>query len=116
MNNYGIYFKKTTDVKRFCEFYRWAKAVNRKNKMLDKESLNYALFEILAEHKRKGMSKLDLIKAMLSFGILFLAKELPARKKRAKRDGISCIEAARKIGYRHTAGSLEFPIFSKLEI
>ena len=112
----GIYFKKTTDVKRFCEFYRWAKAVNRKNKMLDKESLNYALFEILAEHKRKGMSKLDLIKAMLSFGILFLAKEILTRKKRARIDGLKCIEAARKIGYRHTAGSLEFPIFSKLEI
>ncbi len=109
----GIYFRKTTDVKRFCEFYRWAKAVNRKNKMLDKESLNYALFEILAEHKRKGMSKPDLIKAMLSFGILFLVKELPARKKRAKRDGLSCVEAAKKIGYVQSAGSLEFPIFSK---
>ena len=112
----GIYFRNTTDVKRFCEFYRWAKAVNRKNKMLDKESLNYALFEILAEHKRKGMSKPDLVKAMLSFGILFLLKELPARKKRARRDGLACIEAARKIGYRQSAGSLEFPIFSKQEV
>ena len=109
----GIYFRKNTDVNKFCEFYRWIKSINAKTKTIDKESLNYALFEILAEYKRKGIPKSELIKAMLSFGILFLAKEIPARKKRARADGIKCIEAARNIGLEQSGGTLEFPTFSK---
>lgn len=109
----GIYFRKNTDVNKFCEFYRWIKSINAKTKTIDKESLNYALFEILAEYKRKGIPKSELIKAMLSFGILFLAKEIPARKKRARADGLKCIEAARNIGLEQSGGTLEFPTFSK---
>ena len=105
----GIYFRNDTDINKFCEFYKWAKSVN---KTIDKESLNYALFEILAEYKRKGISKPHLIKGMLSFGILFLLKEIPARKKRARIDGLKCINAAKSIGLEQTGGTLEFPTFS----
>ena len=109
----GIYFRKNNDINEFRKFYKWAKSVNRKTQLLSKESLNYAFFEILAEYKRKGISKVNLIKGMLSFGILFLAKEIPARKKRARIDGLKCIESAKSIGLQKSGGSLEFPIFSK---
>ncbi len=109
----GIYFRENTDVNKFCEFYKWLKAVNRKNKALNKDALNYAMFEILAEYKRKGITKTKLLKAMLSFGIPYLLKEIPARKKRARADGLKCIESAEKIGLKYSGGTLEFPTFSK---
>jgi hypothetical protein len=71
------------------------------------------MFEILAEYKRKGITKTKLIKAMLSFGIPYLAVEIPERKKRARTDGHRCIESAEKIGLKKTGGTLEFPTFSK---
>ena len=109
----GIYFRENIDVNKFCSFYKWMKSVNKKTKALSKEALNYAMFEILAEYKRKGISKTKLIKAMLLFGIPYLASEIPGRKKRARIDGLKCIEAARNIGLEQTDGTLEFPIFSK---
>ena len=109
----GIYFRENTDIGKFCEFYRWLKAVNRKTKAFNKDALNYAMFEILAEYKRKGISKAKLIKAMLTFGIPYLAAEIPERKKRARADGRRCIESAEKIGLKKTGGTLEFPTFSK---
>lgn len=109
----SIYFRKDININKFCEFYKWAKSVNNKLKMVEKESLDYAFFEILAEYKRKGISKRDLLKAMLTFAIPFLANEIPARKKRARADGLKCIEAAKNIGLEQSAGTLEFPIFSK---
>ena len=112
----GVYFRENTDISKFCDFYKWLKAVNRKTKTIDKDSLNYAMFEILAEYKRKGISKPALIKAMLKFGIPFLAKELPSRKKRAVFDGRRCIESAEKIGLVQSGGSPEFPIFSYRKI
>ena len=109
----GIYFRKNIDIHQFCAFYRWAVRANRQTKAVGNESLKYALFEILAEYKRKGMPKKDLLKAMLAFGPAFLVKELPARKKRARLDGLRCIEAAKTIGLEHSGGTLEFPTFSK---
>ena len=109
----GIYFRENKDINRFCEFYKWLKAVNRKTKAFSKDALNYAMFEILAEYKRKGITKTKLIKAMLLFGIPYLAKEIPGRKKRARIDGHRCIESAEKIGLKQTGGTLEFPTFSK---
>lgn len=109
----GVYFTKNTDVNKLCKFYKWAKSVNKRVKKLDKEALNYAFFEILAEYKRKGISKPGLIKGMLIFGLPFLSKELPFRKKRARADGLKCIEAAKSIGLEMSGGTLEFPIFSK---
>ena len=109
----GIYFRENTDINKFCEFYKWLKVVNRKTKAFNKDALNYAMFEILAEYKRKGIAKTKLIKAMLSFGIPYLAAEIPERKKRAHIDGLKCIESAEKIGLKKTGGTLEFPTFSK---
>ena len=111
----GIYFRNNINVNEFCRFVKWAKSVNAKNKKLDTYSLKYAFFEILAEYKRKGISKPSIIKAMLSFGVVFLAKELLARKKRAREDGLKCIQAAKSIGLEHTDGTIEFPIFSKAD-
>ena len=109
----GIYFRINTNISKFIELYKWAKSANNKTHNLDKESLNYAFFEILAEYKRKGISKVDLIKGMLSFGVSFLIKELSARKKRARADGIKCIKAAESIGLAMTGGTIEFPFFEK---
>ena len=109
----GIYFRDNKDINEFCAFYKWLKKVNNRTKAIDKEALNYAMFEILAEYKRRGISKTDLIKGMLSFGIPFLLKEIPNRKKRACNDGLKCIESANKIGLVQSGGTPEFPIFSK---
>ena len=109
----GIYFRNNTNIAEFIEFYRWAKSANNKTNNLDKEALNYAFFEILAEYKRKGISKPDLIKGMLQFGISFLIKEISERKKRARADGIKCIKAAESIGLEVSGGTLEFPSFNK---
>lgn len=109
----GIYFRNDLNIRAFCAFYKWAKSVNNKTKAFCKESLNYAFFEILAEYKRKGLSKTDLIKGMLRFPLPFLVKEIPARKKRARADGIKCIAVAKNIGLEQSGGTLEFPIFSK---
>ena len=109
----GIYFKENTDVDKFCDFYRWLRKVNHKTGAFEPEALRYAMFEILAEYKRRGIAKSALVKGMLAFGLPFLAKELPARKKRARRDGLKCIESANRIGLVHSEGEIAFPIFSK---
>ena len=109
----GVYFRKNKSIVEFIKFYRWAKSVNSKNGNLQNEALNYAFFEILAEYKRSGIGKADLIKGMLSFGVPFLLKELSARKKRARADGIKCIKAAESIGLVMSGGTLEFPSFEK---
>ena len=109
----GLYFRENKDINKFCEFYKWLKTANSKTKAINPEALNYAMFEILAEYKRKGIKKSDLIKAMLIFGVPFLLKEIPARKKRARQDGIRCIESAKKIGLIQSGGTIEFPTFSK---
>lgn len=110
----GVYFRKNINILEFIEFYKWAKSVSNKTSNLDKEALNYAFFEILAEYKRKGISKPDLIKGMLVFGIPFLLKEVCSRKKRARADGIRCIEAAKNVGLELSGGTLEFPVFKKI--
>ena len=109
----GIYFTNDIDVNKFCTFFKWLKATNSKTKAIDSSSLSYAMLEILAEYKRKGLPKLQLIKGMLSFSIPFLIKELPARKKRARADGLKCIAAANKIGLEQTGGTMDFPTFSQ---
>ena len=50
---------------------------------------------------------------MMSFGIPFIIKELYARKKRARADGIRCIKAAESIGLVMSGGTPEFPYFKK---
>ena len=109
----GIYFRDNADVGKFCKFFKWLKAANRESGKIEKEALYYAMFEILAEYKRKGISKPEIIKAMSAFGIHFLLKEIPARKNRAVIDGRKCIGSAAKIGLKQSGGSPEFPIFSQ---
>ena len=110
----GIYFRDNTDVMNFIKYYKWLKSINKKTKGISCEALNYAMFEILAEYKRRGISKIDLIKGMLSFPVPFLLKEIPDRKKRARKDGENCIESAKRINLKHSGGTLEFPKFSKI--
>ena len=109
----GIYFRDKTDVKKLCRFFKWMISVNRKKRTIDDYALRYAMLEIVAEYKRRGVAKIDIIKAMLTIGVPFLAKEIPGRKKRALLDGKKCIDSAAKIGLIQIGGSPEFPVFGE---
>ncbi|MBE6739301.1 MAG: glycosyltransferase [Ruminococcaceae bacterium] len=108
----GIYFREDTIVSEFIKYSKWLKKHTADN--FDKSTVNYALFEILAEYKRRGISKLELLKALMTFNPFFIIKEVLRRKKLAKSDVTKCIEVADKMGLVRTAGSNEFPIFEKL--
>ena len=107
----GIYFKETMDLEKFLEYAKWLRRVSAKN--FDKNTINYALFEILAEYKRCGVAKRDVLKAMFNFSPCFLVKEILRRKKTAKKDIEKCMNVAYDLGLRKTAGTSEFPIFEK---
>lgn len=107
----GIYFKESLNINDFIFFAKWLKNATVKN--FNKDSVNYALFEILAEYKRHGVSKKDIIKAMLSFNPLFTAKELLRRKKSAKSDIEKCYKVACRLGLTQTSGTSAFPVFEK---
>ncbi|MBQ4516013.1 MAG: glycosyltransferase [Clostridia bacterium] len=107
----GIYFRENTDINKFLEYAKWLKSNAVKN--FDKKDINYVLFEILAEYKRHGVSKADVLKAMLTFNPCFLAKEIIRRKKAAKKDITKCFKVANNIGLKQTAGTKEYPIFKK---
>ncbi len=107
----GIYFKESTDINKFLEYAKWLRAVTAKN--FNKNSVNYALFEILAEYKRCGTAKADILKGMLTFSPWFLLKEISRRKRTAKADIEKCMKIAKNIGLKQTAGTKEFPIFEK---
>lgn len=107
----GIYFTETADVGKFLEYAKWIRRATAKN--FPKNTVNYALLEVLAEYKRCGVSKTDILKAMLKFNPIFLAKEIIRRKKTAKKDIEKCIKIANDLGLKQTAGTDEFPIFEK---
>ena len=107
----GIYFKENPDINKFLEYARWLKSVTGKS--FDKKSVDYALLEILVEYKRCGVSKTDVLKAMLGFNPFFLAKEIIRRKMTARKDIDKCMETARNLGLKQTSGTKEFPIFEK---
>ena len=109
----GIYFREKIDVDKFIRFYRFVKAKNKTKKIFKSEAIDYAAFEILAEYKRCGISKAELLRAMSHFNIFFLAKELLSRKKRAAEDGKRCMEAAQGFGLKHAGGSEKLPVFSR---
>ena len=104
----GIYFTNNRDVKKYREFSKW---VRKNNKKFSKNAIDYAVFEVLAEYKRKGIAKKDLISALLCFNPIFLLKEFSRKKKRAKLDGENCIAAANSIGLKKTGGTDDFPKF-----
>lgn len=105
----GIYFKENTNIKEFLKYAKWLKSVTSEN--FDKNAVNYALFEILAEYKRSGVSKTNVLKAMLKFNPFFVIKEIIRRKKTAKKDIEKCMKVADNIGLKHTSGTKTFPIF-----
>lgn len=107
----GIYFKENADINKFLEYAKWLKSANGEN--FDKDTINYALLEILAEYKRCGVAKSDILKAMLKFNPCFLLKEIIRRKKMAKKDIEKCMKVAKSLGLRQTSGTKEFPIFEK---
>lgn len=107
----GIYFKEKTNIKKLCAYKKWLKSVNKN--AFNKNAINYALFEMLAEYKRCGLSKKDVIKTMLKFGPCFLFKEILRRKKSAKSDIKKCLAVASNLGLKQTAGTKEYPIFEK---
>ncbi|MBR6572633.1 MAG: glycosyltransferase [Clostridia bacterium] len=107
----GIYFTETVDIERFLEYSKWLKSVCSTN--FDKNSINYALLEVLAEYKRCGAPKQAVLKAMLTFNPFFLAKEIIRRKQAAKKDIEKCLKVAKGLSLKQTAGTKEFPIFEK---
>ena len=107
----GIYFKENANIERFLEYAKWLKRITKKS--FDKQAVQYALFEILAEYKRCGVSKADVLKATLTFSPLFLAKEMLRRKTSAKKDIQNCWKVVKDRGLTQTGGTNEFPIFEK---
>lgn len=107
----GIYFKENADVDKFLEYVKWIRSVSAKKG--NKNIMNYALLEILAEYKRCGVSKSDVLRAMLKFNPFFLIKEIIRRKQTAKNDIEKCMIVANRIGLKQTAGTKEFPVFEK---
>ena len=90
---------------------KWLRSITRKH--FEKDAINYALFEVLAEQKRRSMSKADVYKAMLVFSPFFLVKEVFRRKGMAKKDIEKCMKIANDLGLKQTAGTKEYPIFEK---
>ncbi len=109
----GLYFREKPDIYKFCKFYRWLKATNKKKQNFESYALDYAYLEVLAEYKRCGIPTKDIVKAMANLNLFFLLKEIPERKKRSNADGLKCIATAEKIGLKHTSGPIEFPTFHK---
>ena len=105
----GIYFKKNANIDKFLKFAKWLRDISAEK--IDKHNVDYALIEILAEYKRYGVSKIDIVKAMLTFNPFFLAREIIRRKKEAREDIAKCTKVANNLGLRQTAGTKEFPIF-----
>ena len=107
----GIYFKENADIKKYLEYAKWLKKVTAAN--FDINDIRYALFEILAEYKRCGIAKKDILKAMLTLSPCFVAKEFMRRKKAARKDIEKCMTIANNTGLKQTAGTKEYPIFEK---
>ena len=107
----GIYFTETANIDKYLEYAKWLKKVTAEN--FDKKDINYVLFEVLAEYKRRGVQKADVVKATLIFNPFFVAKEIVRRKNSARKDIAKCNNVAKAIGLRQTSGTKEFPIFQK---
>ena len=105
----GVYFRENTDIQKFLEYAKWLKGLKSKN--FKKSDLNYILLEILAEYKRHGISKSDILKVMLTCNPFFLVKEILRRKKSARKDIEKCMKVASDLGLTQTMGTKVFPIF-----
>lgn len=107
----GVYFTENPDINKFLKYAKWLK--NSAGEKVNRRDINYALLEVLAEYKRCGVSKADVLKAMLKFNPLFLVKEIVRRKQSAKKDIKKCSKVAESLGLKKTAGTKVFPVFEK---
>ena len=107
----AVYFTEKPCIDKFLEYVKWLKGATREN--FDKDAVNYALLEVLAEYKRCGVSGVAVLKAMLSFNPVFLLKEIVRRKRTAKTDIEKCMRVAKSRGLVQTSGTKEYPIFEK---
>ncbi len=107
----GIYFTENADIHKFSQYAAWLKSVSGKN--FEKTSIDYALFETLAEYKRCDVPKSAILKTLLTFNPFFLIKEMARRKVTAKKDIKKCLKVANDLGLTKTSGTKEFPIFEK---
>ncbi len=107
----GVYFTEKPQIDKFLKYSRWLKKEGAKG--FDKECISYALLEVLAEYKRCGVPKAQILKAIFTFNPSFLLKEIIRRKKTAQKDVEKCVCVASNLGLRQTAGTKEFPIFEK---
>lgn len=105
----GIYFKDRANIQNFLRYAKWLKRATSKN--FDRAIIHYVLFEVLAEYKRRGMSKSKVLRAALTFPPCFLVKEILRRKKTAKADIAKCVAVANARGLKQTGGTKEYPIF-----
>lgn len=106
----GVYFIENADINKFLEYSKWLRSVA---KNFGKCNIDYALLETLAEYKRHGVSKADILKAMLKFNPFFLIKEIIRRKEKAKKDIEKCVKIANSLSLKQTSGTKEFPVFEK---
>ncbi len=109
----GIYFKEKFDAKAYADFFKWIKASSAKN--FDIDDIKYAMFEVLAEHRRHGIYFLDLMRSLLALGPIFVAKEMSRRKSTTKKDNIKLNQVAERLGLIRTAGNDEYPIFTRVK-
>lgn len=109
----GIYFKEACNITQWLAFFTWIKQTNQKKKALSKKDLAYVMVESLAEYKRAGISKFDILKGVFKIGSIRFLREVVRRKKDATRDGKSCFATAEGLHLRQIGGSKVFPSFSK---
>lgn len=111
----GIYFRENINADMLCAFRRKIKGLNKKSGYFKKDAIDYALFEILAEYKRCGASKSDILKGLMTFSPVFLIKEFVRRKFTVRNDGKNCIFYAEKAGLKYMGNNIEFPLFTILK-
>lgn len=111
----GIYFRESINPDMLCAFYKELKNINKKNGYFKSGEIDYALFEILAEYKRCGAPKRDILKCLMTFGPAFSIKEFLRRKIAARRDGKNCIFYAEKSGLKYKGNNIQFPAFTILK-
>lgn len=105
----GVYFREQPDIAKFRDYIKWLRR-EAKGK-LDKNAINYALLEILAEYKRCGVSKSKVAATMLHFNPFFVLFEMIRRKRTAQKDIANCMTVAVGRGLKQTSGTNVYPIF-----
>lgn len=105
----GIYFKEQPKLPKFLAYAKWLRHAAKGS--FDRNAVDYALFEVLAEYKRYGISMSDVMKAMCIFSPFFLLGEMIRRKQTAKKDIAKCFAVAHDRGLKQTSGTNVYPIF-----